>query len=635
MITYTPRSQPPSLMLWNQNIDPNKDPSQKPFVLWRPFIMAWQWLVPPTVAHRDRQSPLARWIAAFVIISICTTLLLLGIVYARPLKNSYKNMRAESMVKEARRMAENDQVVNAVMKAQEAVLFAPESIDAIRLNFEYFTLMKRDTALYFYDKLKEFGALTPADEQMHVRCLLNLGRPKEASAALEQLMRVEQPSEALMKLAEDVWGQREQNKPLLNVLRIFHENHPEDKVGALRFAKVQIASSNPSEVGQGMELLWTLAAQEDVLGLQALEFIDSLPSLSPMDADKLIQRLKTHPKAGDAHYVAALKREVLQAPERKKAIVMDAVAKYRDKKRDQLLPFVRWLVEQGEFLQVLTILPEEEAKAHQGLLENYLNALTMLQRFNDLERLVNDPKVADILDPTTVAMFRAHLAYVLKKPAEELRGKLIAAKDAAQANGRYPALLRIAQYGEDRGHFDIAEDAYRLAIKAAQRASASARIEREAFTGLIKACEANQNTESLLQATLHAVQRWPDDNTFIERHLYSSLLAGRNIELSLRGSQNLLKIQPKDHLRKLTVALAFWRLHDIDQAVRYLNYIDLNPLSEGQRAVFAAIANSGGFHDEAAGVIKAINPKASMLPEERRCYERALEQPSSVVRPQP
>ena len=48
------------------------------------------------------------------------------------------------------------------------------------------------------------------------------------------------------------------------------------------------------------------------------------------------------------------------------------------------------------------------------------------------------------------------------------------------------------------------------------------------------------------------------------------------------------------------------------------------PLTEGQRAVFAAIANSGGFHDEASGVIKAINPKATMLPEERQCYERAL-----------
>ena len=614
-------------MLWNQNIDPTKDPTKKPFLLWRPFITTWEWLVPPTVAHRDRQSTLSRWVAASVILGICTALLILGIVYARPMKNAYKNMRADSMVKEARRMAENGQVVNAVMQAQEAYLKAPESEEAIRLNFEYFTLMKRDTALFFYRKLQDLGFLTQADEQLHVRCLMNLGKLKEASQALEQLMQEKHPNEALMKLAEEVWGQREQNKALLNVLRHYTEAHPDDKESAFRLAKVQVASGNSTEAGQGMELLWKLAEQDDALGLQALEHINGLPLLTPKDISKLIKRLKTHPKADDRHYVTALKREVQQSPGHKKEIVMDATAKYRDKKRDQLLPFIRWLVEEGEFAQVLAVLPEEDAKAHQGLLENYLNALTMLQRFNDLERLINDPKVGDVLDPTTQAMFRAHLAYVMQKPAEDLRSKLIAAKDAAQVNGRYPALLQIAKYAEDRGHFDIAEDAYRLAIKAAQRASASPRIEREAFTGLIKACLANNSTESLIQASMEAVARWPDDANFSETYLYVSLLAGRNIELSLRNAVNLLKIQPSDNQRKLTVALARWRLQDTQQAVQYLQYIDLNPLTEGQRAVFAAIANSGGFHNEAIGVIKAINPKAAMLPEERRCYERVLAMP--------
>ncbi|MDI1315229.1 hypothetical protein [Prosthecobacter sp.] len=580
--------------------------------------------MPPTVAHRDRQSPLARWVAASVILGICTSVLILGIVYARPLKNSYKTMRAESMVKEARQMAENGQVVNAVMKAQEAYSKAPESEEAIRLNFEYFTLMKRNTAEYFYDKLKNLDALTPADEQLYVRCLLNLGKPKEASQALEQLMRVAHPSEALIQLAEEVWGQRENNKPLLNVLRKYTQAHPDDKEGALRFAKVQLTSENPTEVGLGMESLWKLASGDDAIGLQTLEHINSLPSLPPADTTRLIDRLKKHPKADDRHYVTALKREVQQSPGHKKEIVMAATTKYRDKKRDQLLPFIRWLVEEGEFRQILSVLPEEEAKAHQGLLENYLNALTMLQRFDDLERLVNDPKVAEVLDPTTVAMFRAHLAYILNKPAEELRSKLIAAKDAAQFNGRYPALLQIASYGEDRGHFDIAEDAYRLAIKAAQRASASPRIERDAFTGLIKACRANRSTESLIQAAQEAVTRWPDDTNFVETYLYVSLLAGKNIELALRNAVNLLKIQPADNQRKLTVALARWRLQDTQQAVQNLQYIDLNPLTEGQRAVFAAIANSGGFHNEALGVIKAINPKASMLPEEQRCFESVL-----------
>ena len=52
------------------------------------------------------------------------------------------------------------------------------------------------------------------------------------------------------------------------------------------------------------------------------------------------------------------------------------------------------------------------------------------------------------------------------------------------------------------------------------------------------------------------------------------------------------------------------------------SFTELSPLTEGQRA---AIAHSGGFHEEAMAVIKAINPKAGMLPEERRCFERVLD----------
>ncbi|MBB5031367.1 hypothetical protein [Prosthecobacter vanneervenii] len=611
-------------MLWNQNIDPTKDPSQKPFVLWRPFITAWEWLVPPTVAHRDRQSPLARYVAAGVAITVCLALLAVGVLFARPMRKKYKDMRAQSMVKEARQMAENGQVVNAVMKAQEAYTNAPESEDAIRLNFEYFTMMKRDTALYFYDKLKNMGSLTPNDEQLHVKCLMNLGKPKDAALALDKIMREQKSSDSLMKLAEEVWGGSDQNKPLIAAMHSYTDSHPDDKEGALRLAKLQVTSTNPTESGQGMETLWKLAAQDDALGLQTLEFINSLPTLTPEDTERLIERLKKHPKGDERHYVTALKREVLLNPRRKKEIVMAATVRYQNKKRDQLVPFIRWLVEEGEFRQVLTVLPEDEAKTHQGLLENYLNALTMLQRYSDVERLVEDPKVANVLDPATMAMFRAHLAYILKRPSEELRSKLIAAKDAAQMNGRYPALLQLAKYGEDRGHFDIAEEAYRQAIKAVRRASAPPVIERDAFVGLINSCTANRDTEALIQACQDANARWPDNSSFAETQLYVNVLAGRNIELSLRNASALLKIQPTDNQRKLIVALAQWRLRDKQQAVQNLQYIDLNPLTEGQRAVFAAIANSGGFHNEAMGVIKDIKPQARMLPEEQRCYESVV-----------
>jgi hypothetical protein len=277
-------------------------------------------------------------------------------------------------------------------------------------------------------------------------------------------------------------------------------------------------------------------------------------------------------------------------------------------------------------LEVVTLLSEDDAKAYQGLLENYLTALTMLKRFDQIERLIEDEQVKKILDRTTHAMFRAHMAFVTNKPPEELRALLITAKTMAESEGRLPVLQKIAEYADVRGHFDIAEDAYRLTIRVARRnANAmSPRIEREALIGLLSASLKNGNSESYFQAAQDAVLRFPEDSEFLDKSLYISLLVGHEVETSLRKAMKLLQNQPKDNHRKLMVALGYLRIHDQRQALNYLQYMDLNLLTEGQRAVFAAVASTAGFSEEAAGVIRAIDPRARMFPEERSLYKRAI-----------
>jgi hypothetical protein len=330
--------------------------------------------------------------------------------------------------------------------------------------------------------------------------------------------------------------------------------------------------------------------------------------------------------AHEGHLVAALKLESRLYPDRKKEIINKAYAEFKDKKREKLVPFIRWLVEEQQWLEVVTLLSEDNAKSYQGLLENYLTALTMLKRFDQIERLIEDEEVKKILDRTTHAMFRAHLAFVTNKAPEELRALLITAKSMAENEGRLPVLQKIAEYADTRGHFDIAEDAYRLTIRVARRNAnmMSPRIEREALVGLLSASLKNGNSESYFQAARDAVLRFPEDSEFLDKALYISLLVGNDIETSLRKALKLLQNQPKDNHRKLMVALGYLRIHDQRQALNYLQYMDLNLLTEGQRAVFAAVAATAGFRNEALGVIRAIDPRARMFPEERTLYNRVV-----------
>ena len=612
-------------MLTDQNIDPTRQNSPERWnPVLRPFVRAWEWLGPSSVAARDRQSPIAPWAGIFLIVSFSLSLIIAGILYAKPIQDSWQTSRADSMIKEAEDLMQNGQIANGFWKAQEAYKKAPHSVDAIRYNAKIFETVRPETALWMIDQLKDKGAETLEDKMRRVRVLVKLNRSTEATTALEVLLRTEPASEALMKLSEEIWGARQQNPGVLKMMEEFAQKNPNDLDSALRVAKIQITSNVPNKVSEGIDTVWKLAQADDRTGLAALEYLDSLPTLPSELGTKYIQRLKDHPLGDDRHYIAALRREVKLYPSRRTIIISEALHKYRDKKRDELMPLITWLKEEQQFLEIISLLSEEEAKTHQGLLENYLTALTMLKRFEQIERIVEDPAVEKILDPTTHAMFRAHLAFVMNKSVEEFRSRLITAKDMAQRNARYQSLQRIAEYAEERSHFDIAEDAYRLTVNSARRSGSpqAALIERDAIKGLLKACEANGHSEAAFDACQDAIHRFPEDSDFLDKALYLSLLVGFEVETSLKKASKLLQAQPKDQHRRLMLSLAHWRMLDSKRALEYLQYMDLNLLTQGQQAVFAAVASAAGFHNQALTVIKDIDPKAVMYPEERSCYLR-------------
>lgn len=556
--------------------------------------------------------------AGVLIAAVCITLTVLAILYAKPIQDSYQDWRATNLVKEARQLAENGQIVNAVMKAQEAYSMAPENVDALRVNGEFFTMMKRNEATYYLKKLEDQGAATVSDTQLKIRALLNTGQKKEAEFELEKLLKSEPLSESMMQLSEEIWGVRQQNSNLLPLLKEYVEKNPSDMANRLRLATVQINSSLPSETSEGLASLWDLAEIDEPIGIQAIEALAQLDSLPPDQNDHLIERLQNHPDATGWHFVTALKKRIAANPNRRTDIILEAVAEAEGKSRENLVPIVRWLVEEKEYLQVLALVPLEEAKAYQPILENYLTALTMLGRNSDLKEIVNDPAIEGIINRTVLSFYRAHLAFVTNEPPEVFRTELITAKNAAATEHRGKMLLSIAKYAEDRGHTDIAEEAYR-------DAALNKLTERPGYEGLLRSTMANGNTEGLFRAAREAVRRWPDDQAYVERYLYSCLLIGQDIELAIFNAQKLLKLQPKNHTGKLVAALGYWRIGDIDTASTYLQYMDLNKLTEGQRAVYAGIAALAGFQSEARQIVGSIASNATMLPEERRMFDDVLQ----------
>ncbi|MES2593823.1 MAG: hypothetical protein V4662_00725 [Verrucomicrobiota bacterium] len=611
-------------MLTSQNIDPTQAGKPKPFVLLRPFIAAWQWMVPPTQAHRDRQSTTARVVAFSLIIGICGTAILLGFIYARPMHDKYQDWQANRLYDEARDLVNDGQGVQAFQKVQQAVKLSPENAKVVRMNAEILTLAKRPEALHYLDQLDRLGATKEDDKVLRVRALMNLERPKEASQLLEEMLNKQMPTDMMMKLAEHVWGKSQKDEMLSKSMRNYAASHPDDREHALRLARVEILSGKALELSSGLRRAWAVAdGHDDDLSLRALELLDSAPDMPPDETKKLIEKLRAHPKGDGWHLVAALRRQVKLEPLRRDELILEVVQTARGRKREDLVPIVRWLVEppQNESLKVLALVTEAEAVAYKPLLDNYLTALSVLRRHADLERLVESPAVSGILSHTELSFYRAHLAYVTEKPPEQTRSTLIIAKNACDVEHRADLLQRIARYAEERGHYDIAEEAFRSV-------SRDPKQERVGFDGLIRMTRSNGNTQGLITAAAEAARRWPDDSRYQEDYLYVNLLTGRDVEVSLSQVHKLYEMQPKDYQRRLLVALACWRLRDMNTATLFLNEMDLsnNHLTPGQQAVYAAIARDSAAENAsevAKLVLKDIDPRARMLPEERACFSKA------------
>lgn len=598
-------------MLSNQPINPNEP--KAPFFLWRPFVAFWRWLAPPTLADRDRQSSSSRLTGIAIVVLLGVGLSITALLYARPIYNACQDWYATRLVKEARSLADQGEVISAIMISQRAYNLSPENLGAIRLNAEFFTRLKRTEALYFWDKLGSYGALTPEDEQQRIRALVHADRNKEARQELDAWMTRNAPQEETLRLAKDVYGDGDFRNALLGKLKTYAAHHPEDRQSQLRLAGLQIDSGSPTETGEALALLWKLAAGTDAISLSALDMLSGFPVLAPEDTPRLIEKLTSHPRSTPQQQVKAYQLRMRQHPEQRLAIITEAVRHFQDTKREELLQVVSWLVSEKEFQQVLTLVDEDAAVTHQPLLENYLTCLTALNRFEDLRRLVNDPRVNALLTRANAAFYQLHLAFVTRQPLTELRARMETATLHAEQEGRMEMLLSIGQYGELRSMPDLAEPAYRASLR-------SRRTFIQALEGLLRATQLSGNTVGHLNALRDAAKQWPDNQDYQENLVYLHLLTGLELETSLERATTLARARPSDATTQLLAAMAGWRFRDLASAQKHLSVIDATQLPPGQRIVFAVIERAVGESEAARKTLLSIPADAVMFPQERALF---------------
>jgi hypothetical protein len=360
-----------------------------------------------------------------------------------------------------------------------------------------------------------------------------------------------------------------------------------------------------------------------------------LQSLDLDERRKLADALDKHPKANGWDYTKALSLRLSMQPDARNRLIDEASTRFESKRGDELLPFIRWLVENKEFTRVVNLIDVAAIKKRtedQPLLQNYLTALTMLGRIEELEQLVNDKEIR--LQASLRSLYQVHLGLIKRVDRETMKRLLNAARVTALNDGAAPLLFQIASYCTDKLHdfYDIAEQCYADLTSSLARQ----RLERAAYEGYINCARLAGHTDVLAKACARAAERWPDDKTFQETALYVNLIRGEAIETTLGRAVRLLEAGPDDSMRKIVCAFGFYRLGDLDSAVQTLQNTNLKALAstrassfEGPSVIFATIVAAAGpqqvangdialFNRQLSSIIDPIKDNAPLLPEERR-----------------
>jgi predicted Zn-dependent protease len=615
-------------MLTTQNPDPNSKP---PFILWRPIISAWHWLVPPTLAHADRQSSTARWIARILVVVIPVTVVAVAFINGREWHHAYKRWRAASIMQEVNKMdvkadsfLEQGMTIEAQQtlfttskKADEAYKMDPENIDAIRFWAKNATRGKQgEAANFLWSKLAKLTTPTEQDMAFRIQALTNSYEDKKAEEQIEKAFKETKPTPKTARLADEVMQRMGKKQQLLELLRHYVEERSGDKDMQLLLAMRQVQLGENKDAQEGLSSLWTLSNGEDEVSLKAIEFLYTVTSLSRDEQQKLIELVRKHPLTKEEHRIAALRKQAALDPARKMEIFKNAIEERKNAKRDDLPPLTRWLNDEGQSELVVNFLKRKESSVqeYKPLLDNYLNALTRLNRNEELERLVKDKRT--ILSTSERAFMLVHLAFVLKKPEDEVKKLIIDALDSALSENKTSMIYDIAQYAESRGMLLEAQKGY-------QASSLAPRTEQKGYEGMIRVSYAVGDSPAFTKATKETARRWPENQYFLERYLYACLLSGQELETALTRVKKMLEARPNDSQRKLIMALALYRQQDAKESAAVLNNINLGELTVGQDAVFCGILKAAGMVKQATEIAKQIPDDAKMLPEESVFLQRA------------
>ena len=528
-----------------------------------------------------------------------------------------KGRRADRFAAAGDALRQADKINEAAIQYQVALQLDPNNYRALSGAARLASKADRPEAMELWQKVIQMRKAKAEDREDYADLLIKTNRLVLAEKILGPLLK-NNPDTRTLRLASRYSAKIGENAKALEFMRIAVKRAPDDDATRLQLADLLAQSTEPAEQAEARKILWDLAGKSSAYKQVAVEGLAAAPQLTAEEQTRLVKEL------GDLNS-KTIKDDLLAAdlklrlhPDEAAHIYQDAIDRWRDAKTEDLIQLARWLNIHQQAELVLSLFPIERAFEDNQLLLSRLDAMGILQRWNDIDEVLRQNEVT--LDPSVIESFHARTAQERSAPLDAevhwSHAISLAASD--------PFKLRfVAGFAEQSHATSVALKAYEQLARYPEQADI-------AYRGIERVGKQSGDISAERSAIAKLSARAPEDPNAADQLAYLNLLLGEDIDKNLATARKLTDQYPNRLSYRVTAALGYLRQHNAAAALAQFNApvpIDWKQTLPAWRAVYAAALLGADRTDEAKQMIATI-PRNKL-----NAQEQALLEPSSTPTP--
>jgi len=561
-------------------------------------------------SRRERRSDrrVSRRRRTFIWLTILI-LLVAAMAGAKPAYHWLKARRAEHFANQGNALFKQGKWNEAATKYRVALQLDPLGYPGLAGAARLATRANHPEALDLWEQIVRLPQCSDTDRLEYATLLLKVGRLAPAKNVIERLLTAD-PDIKTLDLASRYAEQTGGSSKALDFAKAAINRAPNDGNARSRMAELLAASTDPAQRVEARRILWQLAKKESQFTRPALQALARAPDLPTEEASRVLKSLESlsPPTAKDAFLAADLRLKF--QPNDSGRICDEMIARFGQADTTTRVQLALWLNAHRQSERVLNLLPVEQAVENNQLLLPRLDALANLQRWGDIDSLLNRDDLT--FDPSVLECFRARSA---QGQNQALEANLHWTRAISLASGDPSKLRFVANFAEQNRVADAALKAYEQLSRFPEHAAF-------AYRGIERAGGRSSELTTQRAAAEKISALSPNDPNSIAQLAYLNLLIGLDIPANLAKASELVKKYPERLSFRVTAALGYLRQRDVSSALAQFKGpskappIEWSKTPPAWRAVYAA-ALLGNNQPEKARQIIATIPADSLNAEER------------------